>query len=84
MSCPACFSGHQSTQKPLGSVQKIHGRQTYVARPADGKEPKGIVVIISDAFGMPFVNNQILADHYANGGQYLVYLPDFMDGESHS
>jgi hypothetical protein len=34
-----------------------------------------------DAFGLPFINNQILADHYASAGQYLVYLPDFLDGE---
>lgn len=33
---------------------------------------------------MPFVNNKLLADHYASKGQYLVYLPDFMDGSAAS
>jgi hypothetical protein len=26
------------------------------------------------------VNNRILADHYADKGKYLVYLPEFMNG----
>jgi hypothetical protein len=42
----------------------------------------GIIIIVSDAFGMPFINNKLLADHYASQGQYLVYLPDFMDGSA--
>lgn len=43
-------------------------------------KPKGIIVIVPDAFGLPFANNKLLADHYAAGGDYLIYLPDFMDG----
>lgn len=71
-----------SNDKPLGNIEQVYGRQTYVAKPPSGKQPLGIVVIIADAFGMPFVNNQILADHYAALGQYTVYLPDFMDGKT--
>jgi hypothetical protein len=81
MSCPQCFSGHINPGTPLGRIESVYGRQTYIAVPPGGKEPLGIIVIIPDAFGLPFVNNQILADHYASMGQYLVYLPDFMDGE---
>ena len=83
MSCPECFSGHVSLDEPLGNIEQVYGRRTYVAKPPSGKQPLGIVVIIADAFGMPFVNNQILADHYAALGQYTVYLPDFMDGKIH-
>lgn len=43
---------------------------------------KGIIVIVPDAFGLPFVNNKLLADHYAEKGQYLAYLPDFMAGNA--
>jgi len=82
MSCPECFSGHVSLDEPLGNIEQVYGRRTYVAKPPSGKQPLGIVVIIADAFGMPFVNNQILADHYAALGQYTVYLPDFMDGKN--
>lgn len=81
MSCPQCFAGHVNPGTPLGSIESIHGRRTYVAKPPKGAEPLGVIVIIPDAFGLPFVNNQILADHYASAGQYLVYLPDFMDGK---
>jgi len=81
MSCPQCFTGHVNPGTPVGTIETIYGRKTYVARPAEGKAPQGIIVIIPDAFGLPFVNNQILADHYASAGQYLVYLPDFMNGE---
>ena len=80
MACPDCFSGHVDSGKPLGRIEKVHGRETYIAEPTDGQSPKGIIIIIHDAFGLPFLNNQILADHYAASGQYLVYLPDFMDG----
>ena len=81
MSCPQCFSGHINPGTPLGRIETIYGRRTYIAEPPDGKQPLGIIVIIPDAFGQPFVNNKILADHYASLGQYLVYLPDFMDGK---
>ncbi|KAF2719749.1 dienelactone hydrolase family protein [Polychaeton citri CBS 116435] len=80
MSCPQCFSGHVNPGTPVGTIEQIYGRPTYVSRPPNGKQALGVLVIIPDAFGLPFVNNQILADHYASAGQYLVYLPDFMDG----
>lgn len=64
--------------QPRGKLETIHGRETYVARP--NGQPKGIVIIIPDAFGLPFINNKHLADRYASDGQFLTYLPDFMDG----
>lgn len=60
----------------------IHGLKTYVANPPDGITPKGLVVMIPDAFGLSFVNNRLLCDHYAKRGHFLVYLPDFMNGSS--
>lgn len=84
MSCPDCFNGHAHEGTPLGKVTKLHGLDTYVAEPPDGREVKGIVVIIPDAFGWEFINNKLLADHYASKGSYRVYLPDFMNGQSPS
>ena len=81
MSCPQCFSGHVNPGKPKGRIEEVYGRKTYIAEPPEGKQPKGIIGVVPDAFGLPFVNNQILADHYSAMGQYLVYLPDFMDGK---
>jgi dienelactone hydrolase len=65
---------------PTGRWDTVHGLRTYIATPPAGNSPKAIIVIIPDAFGVDFVNNQILADHYASAADYLVYLPDFMNG----
>ncbi|KAK4693359.1 carboxymethylenebutenolidase, partial [Lecanoromycetidae sp. Uapishka_2] len=84
MSCPQCFTGHVNPGTPTGRWDTVHGLRTYIAEPAAGEQTRGIIVIIPDAFGVNFVNNQILADHYASATQYLVYLPDFMEGKAAS
>jgi dienelactone hydrolase len=65
---------------PTGIETTIHGLNAYVASPAEGKQPRGVVVMIPDAFGWRMVNNRLLCDRYAAEGNWLVYLPDFMDG----
>ncbi len=81
MACADCFPGHVHEDTPRGTSIKLHGLDTYVSEPTGGRPVKGIVVIIPDAFGWEFVNNRILADHYADKGDFKVYLPDFMAGE---
>lgn len=81
MSCANCFRGTVHEGQPRGRTVKLHGLDAYASEPADGRAACGIVVIIPDAFGWEFVNNRILADHYADKGGYRVYLPDFMNGE---
>ncbi|KAL4928833.1 dienelactone hydrolase family protein [Aspergillus undulatus] len=81
MSCPDCFTGTIHPGAPKGHVTTLHGLQTYVSEPpVPPEEVKGIVVIVPDAFGWEFVNNRLLADHYADMGSFRVYLPDFMKG----
>lgn len=83
MSCPDCFRGSERTDAtPTGGVITLHGLPTYVAYPSAGKNPKGIVVIIPDAFGWEFVNNRLLVDEYARKGDFTVFMPDFMNGKS--
>lgn len=60
---------------------KLHDLDTYVVEPSEGKEIKGILVVIPDAFGWKFVNCRLLADNYADKSNYKVYLPDVMIGE---
>lgn len=43
--------------------------------------PRGIIVIYSDIFGLGLPNNKLIADGYAQSGEWLVYLPDFFKGE---
>ncbi|KAL3422612.1 dienelactone hydrolase family protein [Phlyctema vagabunda] len=78
--CIDCFSGFVHEGTPQGEVSKIHGLDVYVTEPDAGVKPKGLIVIITDAFGMQFVNNKILADRYAKRGGFVVYVPDFMAG----
>ena len=80
MSCPACFRGAVHDGIPTGITTKLHGLDTYVAEPASGNPPKGIVVIIPDALGWDFVNIMLMADNYAKKKDYRVYAPDFMNG----
>ncbi|KAG4430230.1 hypothetical protein IFR05_014286 [Cadophora sp. M221] len=82
--CADCFKGSIHTGTPTGTVAEIHGLQTYVAYPDAGVTPKGIVVMITDAFGFDFVNNRMLCDAYAKKGGFLVYCPDFMNGHAMS
>lgn len=81
MSCPDCFSGHEHSGEPLGKMTKLHGLETYISEPTNGRPVRGLIVIIPDAFGIDFVNNKLLADHYASKGDYKVLLPDFMLGK---
>jgi hypothetical protein len=79
--CPDCFSGTVHIGNPTGTTTTIHDLPVYVAKPPEGVTPKGIIVMIPDAFGWDFVNYRILSDHYAERGGFLVYLPDFMNGQ---
>lgn len=82
MSCPDCFRGiiHEGT--PQGKITKLHGLDAYIAEPAAGKEVKGFLVFIPDAFGWKFGNNQLLCDNLAAKSSYKVIMPDFMMGTS--
>ncbi|KAL8402700.1 hypothetical protein RB596_009173 [Gaeumannomyces avenae] len=66
---------------PRGSVTRLHGLDAYVTEPADGRPIRGVIVIVSDAYGWEFPNSRLLADRYADKGGYRVLLPDFFDGE---
>lgn len=80
MVCPDCLSGHVRTETPKGRTAVIHGRDTYIAEPPAGVEPKGVVIMLSDLFGWEFVNSRLLADQYAAKGPFIVYLPNLMSG----
>jgi dienelactone hydrolase len=57
----------------------IHGLNTYVI--GNRSDPKRIIVVYSDIFGLGLPNNKLIADAYAKSGEYLVYLPDFFNGD---
>lgn len=43
--------------------------------------PRGIIVVYSDIFSLALPNNKLIADAYAKSGEYLVYMPDFFNGD---
>ncbi len=81
MSCPDCISGGVHDGQPTGTTATLHGIPTYIAQPEAGIKVKGLIVMITDAFGWEFVNNRLLCDQYAKNGGFLVYCPDFMMGD---
>lgn len=81
MPCRDCATGTLHEGTPKGRVETVHGLPTYIAEPPSGT-PKAIIVIIPDAFGWELPNSRVLADSYAEKGNFRVYLPDFMDGMS--
>src|ERR1700760_4832162 len=57
----------------------VHGLNTYTV--GNRTNPKAVVVMYSDIFGLLLPNNKLIADAYAKSGEYLVYLPDFFKGD---
>ena len=57
----------------------VHGLNTYVI--GNRTNPRGVIVIYSDVFGLLLPNNKLIADAYAKSGEWLVYLPDFFKGD---
>ena len=64
---------------PQGKEEMIHGLNTYVI--GNRTNPRGIIVVYSDIFGLALPNNKLIADGYAKSGEWLVYLPDFFKGD---
>jgi dienelactone hydrolase len=78
-----CVTGtvHEGSYK--GTVGAVAGLPTYIAKPSSSTTTKeGIIVIVPDVFGWDFINNRLLADEYAERSGRVVYLPDFMFGNT--
>jgi len=75
-----CASGSIHTGTPTGIISELHGLPVYTTSSPSNRPPKGIVVILPDIFGWTLPNTRILADNFAAKGDFLVMLPDFMDG----
>ncbi|KAI9764228.1 MAG: hypothetical protein M1840_008618 [Geoglossum simile] len=78
--CADCISGSIHEGTPKGRTATLHGLDTYISEPPDGRPPKGLVVMMPDIYGWELTNARVLADVYAEKGPLLVYLPDFSAG----
>ncbi|KAK0726121.1 Alpha/Beta hydrolase protein [Lasiosphaeris hirsuta] len=81
--CKDCFTGTVHSDVALSGVEaEVQGLPTYVTGPEAGVTPRGIIVVVPDAFGWTLPNTRALADAYARRVQATVYLPDFMNGHA--
>ncbi|KAL0070067.1 hypothetical protein AAF712_002964 [Marasmius tenuissimus] len=60
---------------------KVAGIDTYVSLPCGEQKPKDeAIILLTNIFGLPLVNNKLLADDFASKG-YAVFVPDYLNGD---
>jgi dienelactone hydrolase len=80
MSCPDCFQGGKATGEAKGYMKEIAGVQTYVAGDPSTTTSQSTIIYFTDAFGLPLINNKLLADEYASATGFRVLVPDIIPG----
>ncbi|KAK1235641.1 hypothetical protein PQX77_001126 [Marasmius sp. AFHP31] len=76
---PSSF--HVLDGEPRGNLMEVAGVNTYVSLPCGEQKPKDeAIVLLTDVFGLPLVNNKLLADNFAAKG-YAVFVPDYLNGD---
>ncbi|CAD6587929.1 MAG: hypothetical protein TREMPRED_004893 [Tremellales sp. Tagirdzhanova-0007] len=76
-----CVTGHLHDGTPLGSMEVIHGLETYVSNPKTSRSGKtDTIIMIPDIFGI-YVNAKLLCDDWAGQG-YRVLMPDLMANDA--
>ncbi|KAG0700441.1 dienelactone hydrolase [Suillus ampliporus] len=84
MSCPDCNRGSILEGKPAGSFTEIDGVRAYLAsstEDANGGQGGRAIILLCDAFGLPLVNSQLLADKFSKELSCDVWIPDLFDGQ---
>jgi len=76
--CEDCIKGFIGSGKPCGEITDVGGIECYVSRPAN--KSKSAIIISTDIFGHTLVNNQHIADSFANCG-FLTVVPDYFSGD---
>jgi len=74
-----CIRGSIHTGSPTGTMTNIAGLETYFSK-TDNFTGRA-VLFLTDAFGLPFINNKLLADTYAKQANVNVYMPDLFEGD---
>jgi len=74
-----CYKGSVHEGEPIGEIIKVASLDTYFVKAKD--QTTSTVLFLHDAFGLPFINNKLLADTYAREANVNVYLPDLFEGD---
>lgn len=73
-----CFKAHLHNGLAKGEFVEISNVECYVV---GDKSSKKAIVMLTDAFGIRFQNNLLVADTMAANGYYVV-VPDMFNGDS--
>ncbi|KAJ7485426.1 dienelactone hydrolase endo-1,3,1,4-beta-D-glucanase [Mycena latifolia] len=81
MSCPDCISGALLEGQPTGSFD-IHGAY-YASGPTAASEAQKtrVIILLTDAFGLPLTNCKLIADKLASRLACDVWVPDIFAGK---
>ncbi|KAG6825847.1 hypothetical protein H0H92_002195 [Tricholoma furcatifolium] len=63
-----------------GKWEDINGVNCYVATPSVEYPKDKVILFLTDVFGPQLINNQLLADSFANNG-FKVIVPDYLHGD---
>ncbi|KAI0085737.1 alpha/beta-hydrolase [Irpex rosettiformis] len=78
--CDDCFKGVRHEGEPQGEIVKIGGVESYVATPKGDYPKDKVVLFLTDVFGIPLINNKLLADDFAENG-WRTIIPDILNGD---
>ncbi|KAJ6513351.1 alpha/beta-hydrolase [Mycena sanguinolenta] len=70
-----------SDLQPQGKNVTINGVLTYVSLPKRPFDPTIAVLMLTDVFGIPSIDNPLLADEWAAAG-FQTYVPDYLNGDA--
>ncbi|KAJ7610159.1 dienelactone hydrolase [Roridomyces roridus] len=84
--CKDCFKGQRPpnflpiADELVCTFETIAGIKCYVGTPTVDYPRDKVVLYLTDAFGLPLVNNQLLVDDFARNG-FKTILPDYLNGD---
>ncbi|KAJ7153879.1 hypothetical protein C8R43DRAFT_1186696 [Mycena crocata] len=79
--CKDCIKGVTHEGTPEGTIETIGGIECYVATPTVDYPTDKAILFITDVFGIPLLNNQLLADDFAGNG-FKNIVPDYLRGDA--
>jgi len=88
MSCPRCQEGSILSGEPKGTIETgLLGNSYFSPAPAaeantPDVSPKKVILLLTDAFGLPVNNCKIIADELAKKLGCDVWVPDYFMGAS--
>jgi len=78
MASSCCVNGFEWNGTPTGQESTLAGNNVYVT----GSNSEVAILVITGLYGWKFVNERLLADHYAREVDATVYVPDlYVDDE---